>query len=152
MTSYELWLFLHIVAAVVWIGGAIAAQVFGVLAKRSGDPSRTAAFGRDLGLVALRVFLPASLAVFVTGVLLVEDGNWSWDEPFVLFGVVAWAAVSLTAFGYVMRAMGRAGARMAAEGPSEELLAQVNRLVLLARVLILVLFAIVFMMVTKLGT
>lgn len=152
MTSYELWLFLHIAAAVVWIGGAVAAQVFGVLAKRSDDPSRRAAFGQDLAFVALRVFLPSSLAVFVTGVLLVEDGNWPWGEPFVVFGVVGWAAVSLTAFGYIVRAMGRAGARMAADGPSPELLAQVNRLVLLARLLILVLFAIVFMMVTKLGT
>jgi hypothetical protein len=41
---------------------------------------------------------------------------------------------------------------MAAEGPSPELAGQVDRLVLLARILILVLFAIVFVMTTKLGT
>ena len=152
MTSYELWLFLHITAAIVWIGGAIAGQVFGALAKRSGDPSQSAAFGRSMSFVGLYVFLPAALVVLVTGALLVEDGNWGWDEPFVTLGVVGWAIVAVTAFGYLMREMGKAGARMAAEGPSPALVARVGMLVLLARVLILVLVAIVFVMVVKPGT
>jgi hypothetical protein len=41
---------------------------------------------------------------------------------------------------------------MAAQGPSPELGARMNRLVTLARVLILILFVVVFLMVTKLGT
>ncbi len=152
MTSYELWLFLHIAASIVWIGGAVAAQIFGVLAKRSGDPARAAALGKDMAFVGPKVFLPASVAVVVTGGLLTEDGNWGWDEPFIVFGLVGWAVVVGTAFGYVTRAMGKAGARMAAEGPSPEALGELNRLVLIARILILVLFAIVFMMVAKIGT
>ena len=39
MTWYELWLFVHIAAAMIWIGGAFVAQVLGILAKRSGDPA-----------------------------------------------------------------------------------------------------------------
>jgi uncharacterized membrane protein len=152
VTSYELWLFLHIAASMVWIGGAVAAQVFAVLAKRSGDPARTAAFGRDLAFVGPKVFLPAAVVVLVTGGLLTEDGSWGWDEPFIVFGLVGWTVIAATAFGYITRAMGRAGARMAAEGPSPEVLRQINRLVLLARIMILLLFAIVFMMVAKIGT
>jgi hypothetical protein len=41
---------------------------------------------------------------------------------------------------------------MATDGPSPELGAEVNRLVLIARVLILVLLAVVFVMVVKPGT
>ena len=139
-------------AAIVWLGGALAAQVFAVLAKRSGDPARTAAFGRDISFIGLRLFLPSSIVVFVSGVFVTEDGNWGWGEPFIVFGVVAWAVVSLAAFGYVLREMGRIGARIAAEGPSPALVGRVNGLVLLARVLILVLFVIVFVMVVKPGT
>jgi uncharacterized membrane protein len=152
MSSYELWLFLHISAAIVWIGGAVAAQVFAALAKRSGDPARTAAFGQDLRFVALRVFLPSSLVVLATGAFLTEDGEWAWSEPFILLGLLGWATVALTGFGYITRAMGRVGAQMAAQGPSPELGARMNRLVTLARVLILILFVVVFLMVTKLGT
>ena len=136
----------------VWIGGAVAAQVFGVLAKRSGDPARSAAFGSDMAFVGPKVFLPAAVAVVLTGGLLAEDGGWGWDEPFIVFGLVGSAVVAATAFGYITRAMGKAGARMAAEGPSPEVLGEINRLVLLGRIMILVLFAIVFMMVAKIGT
>ena len=39
MTWYEFWFFLHITAAMVWIGGAAAIQVFGILTKRAADPA-----------------------------------------------------------------------------------------------------------------
>lgn len=152
MTWYEFWLFLHISGAIVWIGGAVVAQVLGALAKRAGDPARSAAFGQDMAFVGPRVFMPASLVVLATGAMLTEDGDWDWSEPFVWLGIVGWAIVAFTGFGYLTRAMGRVGARMAAEGPSPELGAEINRLVLLARVLILVLFVIVFLMVVKPGT
>jgi hypothetical protein len=42
--------------------------------------------------------------------------------------------------------------RMATQGPSPELGAEMSRLILVARVLILVLFAILFVMVVKPGT
>jgi len=60
--------------------------------------------------------------------------------------------VSLTAFGYLGRALSRVGMRMATEGPSPQLGAEMNRLILLARILILVLLLIVFVMVVKPGT
>jgi uncharacterized membrane protein len=152
VSSYELWTFVHIVGAIVWIGGAAVAQVFGYLAKRTGDPARGAAFGQSMAFIGPRIFLPASIVVVVSGALLTEDGNWDWSEPFILLGLLGWAVVSLVAFAYLSRAMSRVGARMAAEGPSPELGAELNRLVLLARLLILVLFAVVFVMVVKPGT
>ena len=152
MTSYELWLFLHISTAMVWIGGATVAQIFGVLAQRSGDPAQSAGFGRSMAFIGPKIFAPASIAVLLTGVLLTEDGNWEWSETFIWLGIVLWAAVSFVAFAFLTRAMGRVGARLAAEGPSPELGAEVKKLVLLGRVLVLVLFVVVFVMVVKPGT
>jgi uncharacterized membrane protein len=152
MTSYELWLFLHIAGAIVWIGGAVLAQVFGVLAKRSADPQRAAAYGRDMAFVGPKIFMPAAIVVLVTGALLTEDGNWDWSEPFVYLGLIGGVGVALAAFGYLTRAMGAAGAQLAREGPSPALVARLGRLVLIGRLLILVLFVIVFLMVVKPGT
>jgi uncharacterized membrane protein len=152
VSSYELWLFVHISAVIVWIGGAAVAQVFGALAKRSGDPAQGAVFGQAMAFIGPKVFAPAALVVLISGAFLTEDGNWDWSEPFVWLGIIGWTIVAFTAFAYLTRAMGRVGARLAAEGPSPELGAEVDRLVLLARVLILVLFAIVFVMVVKPGT
>jgi|SRR5512132_2155526 uncharacterized membrane protein len=152
MTWYELWLFLHISGVSVWLGGAVVAQVLGALAKRSGDPARSAALGRDMAVVGPWVFMPASLVVLVTGILLTDDGNWDWGEWFIVLGLIGWAVVAFTGFGYITRAMNQVGMRMATEGPSPELGAAVNRLVLVGRLLVLVLFALVFLMVVKPGT
>lgn len=152
MTWYEFWLFLHVTAVVAWVGGAGAIQVFGVLTKRAADPAKTAFFAANVSWTILRVFLPASLIVFVSGAGLAETGNWDWGEPFIVLGLVLWAAVSLVAFGYLAGAIGRAGARLAAEGPSPALALRLRNLVWLSRVLLGVLLVIVFLMTVKPGT
>jgi len=152
MTSYELWLFLHISATAVWLGGAVMGQVFGVLTKRAANPVESAAFGRNMAWAANRVFLPSSVLVILTGAALTEDGGWDWSEPFVLLGLVGGIAVAALGVLYVTPRMGTAGARIAAEGPTPEALAEVDRLVWIARGLILALFVIVLVMVVKLGT
>ena len=152
MSWYELWLFLHVTAAIVWIGGAASIQVFGVLTKRAADPAKTAFFARNVSWTVLNVFLPASVVIFLSGVGLTVDGDWDWGEPFIVFGLVVWAAVSLVAFGYLARALGAAGRRLESEGPSPPLALHIRNLVWTSRVLLAFLLAIVFMMVFKLGT
>ena len=152
MTGYELWLFLHISATVAWIGGALMAQIFGILTQRARNPAESAGYRRNMAWVARWVFLPASAVVILTGMALTEDGDWGWDQPFVLVGLLAGIGIAVIGIGYVTPRMGRAGKRMAAEGPSPEIAAELNRLVWIARGLLLVAFVIIFMMVTKLGT
>jgi uncharacterized membrane protein len=152
MTWYEFWLFLHILAAMVWIGGAAAIQVFGILTKRAADPAKTAFFAQNVSFTVTRVLLPAALVVLAAGVGLVENGNWDWSEPFVVSGLLLWAAVALVAFGFLGRAIGSAGARLAVEGPSPALALRLRNLVWLSRVLLLTLVVIAFLMVVKPGT
>lgn len=152
MTRYELWLFLHVAATIVWVGGAVVVQVFGALTQRAADPALSAAFGRNSAWTGTWVFMPASALVLVTGALLTEDGNWSWGEPFVLVGLVGWALVAGVVFGYVMPTMKRVSRQMAAEGPRPELVARVRSVVLVARVFLALLFVIVLVMVVQPGT
>ncbi|HKF13706.1 MAG TPA: DUF2269 family protein [Gaiellaceae bacterium] len=152
MTWYEFWLFLHVTGAVVWVGGAVAVQVFGILTKRAADPAKTAFFAGNVSFTVMRVFLPASLLVIVAGIGLTETGHWDWGEPFIVWGLVLWAVVSLVAFGFLGRAMGRASARLAAEGPSPELGLRLRNLVWLSRALVAILLLIVFLMTVKPGT
>jgi uncharacterized membrane protein len=152
VTWYELWLFLHVMAVVAWVGGAGAIQVFSVLTKRAGDPAKMAFFGGITAWTVLRVFLPGSVLAFISGVGLVESGGWDWDEPFIVLGLILWAGVSLVAFGYLARSMREAGAQLAAEGPSPALALRLRNLVWLSRVLLAVLVVIVFLMTVKPGT
>ena len=152
MTWNEFWLFLHVLGAITWVGGAAAIQVFGVLTKRAADPAKTAFFIGNVSWTVLRVFLPASLLVFVSGVGLIESGFWDWDEEFIVVGLVLWAAVSLVAFGFLARAMAGAGSQLANEGPSPPLMLRIRNLVWTSRVLLAALLVIVFVMTVKPGT
>jgi len=152
MTWYELWLFVHITATIVWVGGGLAVQVFGLLTKRAGDPARTAAFARDVSWTALRVFMPSAAVVFASGVALMVETSWSWGEPFVVFGLVGLAGVSVVAFGFLAPELGRIATVLDTEGPSPAIFARLRSRIILARVLSGLLLAIVFMMTVKLGT
>ena len=152
MTWYELWLFIHILAAMVWIGGAVAIQVFGILTKRAADPAKSAFFAQNVSFTVTRVLAPTALVVLFAGIGLVENGDWDWSTPFVVWGLILWVTVSLVAFGYLGRAIGRAGAQLAAEGPSSALALRMRNLVWLSRGLLLVLVVIAFIMVEKPGT
>jgi uncharacterized membrane protein len=152
VTWFELWLFLHVMGAITWIGGAIAIQVFGILTKRAADPAKTAFLLGNVSWLVMRVFLPAALLVLVAGIGLVETGFWDWDEPFVRWGLVLWALVSVVAFGYLGRAIGRAASRLATDGPSPPLMLTIRNLVWTSRALLALLVVIVFLMTVKPGT
>ena len=152
MTWFELWLFLHVLGAITWIGGGIAIQFFGMLTKSAADPAKTAFFIRNVSWVVMRVFLPAALIVFISGVGLVETGFWDYDETFVTLGIILWLIVALVAFGFLGRAMARAGSRLEAEGPSPPLMLKIRNLVWTSRALLATLLVIVFLMTVKPGT
>ena len=152
MTWYELWLFLHVLAAITWVGGGIVIQAFGVLTKRAADPAKSAFFIRNVAWTVLWVFLPASVLIFISGAGLVETGFWEWDEEFVTVGIILWAAVSLIAFGFLARAMSKAGTRLETEGPSPPLMLRIRNLVWISRALLATLVVIVFVMTVKPGT
>ena len=101
-------------------------------------------FAGNVSFTVLWVFLPASLLVIVSGIGLTETGNWDWGEPFIAGGLVLWAIVSLVAFGFLGRAMGKAAARLADDGPSPALGLRLRNLVWLSRGLLGILVVIVF--------
>jgi uncharacterized membrane protein len=151
MTWFELWLFLHVLGAITWVGGAIAIQIFGILTKRAADPAKTVFFIRNVAWVVMRVFLPAAVLMFISGVGLLETGFWDWDDDFVVTGIILWAAVSVVAFGFLARAMTQAGSQLEAEGPSPALMLRIRNLVWTSRALLAALVVIVFVMTTKPG-
>ena len=60
--------------------------------------------------------------------------------------------VSLIAFGFLGRAMARAGSRLESEGPSPQLMLTIRNLVWTSRLLLGTLVVVVFLMTVKPGT
>ena len=78
LTHYNEFKFVHVLAAVVWVGGAATVQVYALLAVSTNDPAKVAAFAADTEFVGTRIFLPAALILLVSGLLTVHESGGAW--------------------------------------------------------------------------
>ena len=92
LTAYKLVLALHILGAVVWVGGGFTAQLLGLRATRSQSPERQAGFAQDISVIGQRAYIPASLVLIGSGVWLVHDGRFGFGTAWVTIGLAVWVA------------------------------------------------------------
>ena len=64
---YDTLKFVHILAAITWIGSGIFVQTRGDQAPEGDDQMRLAAFAKDIAFWGTRLFMPASLIVLLMG-------------------------------------------------------------------------------------
>ncbi len=146
MTWYEFLLFMHIGAAMIWLGGAFTFQMYGLVVRRGGDPEEIARFAGRAGSLAERMFVPASLVVIAAGVLMMIDGDWDWGQLWVIFALVTFAASFVTGLFF----LGPMAKRIPEVGPTTpEGQALIERLFTVLRVDLAFMYAIVFAMVVK---
>jgi uncharacterized membrane protein len=149
---YELLTFLHVSAAIVWVGGGAVIQFFALRTLWSGDPLRLAAFGRDVDWVGNRVFVPSALAVIVLGFFLVWDGPYEIGMTWIWLSLVIFAVSFLAGAAFFGPESKRIAKQIEAEGPeSPAVQARIARILKLTRIDLVLLFAIVFLMVAKPG-
>src|ERR687895_92346 len=61
----------HVLGAMVWVGGAVMVQIVAIRAMASKDPVRQATFSADAEWLGMRVFTPASVIVLLAGIGIV---------------------------------------------------------------------------------
>ena len=54
---YQVLVYIHIICAVIWVGGAAAMQILAIRAQRSSDPMDLPFLGRQAAFIGMRVFL-----------------------------------------------------------------------------------------------
>jgi protoporphyrinogen IX oxidase len=154
LTNYNAFKFVHVLFAVVWVGGACTVQVYALLATRTNDPLRVAAFAKDTEFVGTRIFLPSSLILLVSGIFTLHDssGLWSFSQGWVQFGLVVIALSIVVGTGYLGPEAGRIARATEARGvESPEVQERIQRIFLVSRVELVFLLAVVFDMVVKPG-
>lgn len=151
-TLYEALLFLHILAAIAWIGGAIMHVVLMELAKRSG--------GREDMVMLLRYddrlgpifYVPMGLIVLLAGIGLVLEGDWGWDQPWIIAGLVLLGVAYLGGAAFFIPAGRRLNRAVEAEGAtSEAAMRMAHGIERVAKLDLLLLLAAVYVMTAKPG-
>lgn len=150
-TLYDWLLFLHIVSAMVWVGGAVMLGVLASGVLRRAEPGEVRRFLSTLRVIGPRVLAPATVAVAGLGVWMVLNSA-AWD-----FGQL-WVQLALALFGlaFLIGAAYQSRAAITAEralerGDETEARRQFGRWVWGYRVIVVLLVAATWDMATKPG-
>jgi uncharacterized membrane protein len=88
------WLhFLHLLAAMIWVGGMLVLSALATYIVRSGEASAIARFVGSLRVIGPIVFAPTPLVLIGAGVWLVADSDtWGFGQAWVWLGLVLFGA------------------------------------------------------------
>jgi uncharacterized membrane protein len=150
---YDTLKFLHVLAAITWVGSAIYAQVLATKVLGENDPAHVVRVAKDIGDLGKRLITPSAIAVLVLGIWIVAVSAWNFTDTWVLLGLVGIAITIATGAGFLGPETERIGKLGADRDPSDpELQRRINRVFMVSRVDLVVLVLVVADMVFKPGS
>ena len=146
---YDLVKYVHILCAVVWVGGAFYAQILALRVMRSPDPGDLPKLGRNLEYLGTRVFVPAAILLFIAGVILTTQ-RWSFQQTWISIAIVLWLASVLMGSIYLGPRSKRVAELFESEGPTSATgRSLMGRLFLVSRLELVSFAVIIALMVAK---
>jgi uncharacterized membrane protein len=149
MTVYALFKFLHIVGAIVWIGGVITVSIINARVARERDGAVLAALARQSRFHGMAVIGPAAGLTLIAGIVMIAVSGLG-VPLWVIWGFAA-IIVSVALGATLIR---RAGAELSevattAQPGEPRLIALQRRLIALNSINVLILLSAVWAMVFK---
>ena len=149
---YEWFKAFHVIAAVLWVGGAVMLTVLAILTLREKDPVRLVGFARQVAFLGERFFPLVSLSLLALGFAMIENGYipWKYDMTWVQIGIAGWIFSFVVGIGYLGPRSSKLKKLLETRGPEDaEVQGVIHRLLWAARVDNAVLLFIVFDMAAK---
>ena len=149
MTLYELLLFLHIAAAVIWVGGGAMIQFMALRVLAKNDSLALADFAAGVEKVGNRALVPAALIALLAGFGLVwESDFWTIGDDWIVIGLILFAITFIAGAGFFGPESGRINKLVQADG-AVAAGPRIRRLLVLTRIDLIVLFLLIFDMTVK---
>jgi uncharacterized membrane protein len=150
LTWYTFFKSIHVITAVIWVGGAAMIQAFAFRILRTGDGKRQADFAKDAEVIGMRVFIPASLILFLAAIAMMVNLDWSWSQNWIVLGVIAFGLSFALGAGFIGPESGRIAELIEKEGPdSPAVQARIRRILTISRCELVVLLIVIVNMVVK---
>nr|WP_292418242.1 DUF2269 family protein [Mesorhizobium sp.] len=148
MDWYSIVKFLHVVSAILWVGGGFVLFLLGMLAERAGNTGDKLQAMRASGELGGRFFAPMSMLTLIFG--LVMCGFWvGFSDLWIIIGLAGYATTFSIGM-LVFKPTGeRMGAMVAREGVTPAVLAIGQRMMSWARFDYAVMLVIIADMVLK---
>jgi len=146
---YEWLLAIHILMAIIWVGGGITGQIL-LSRMRNADGPRMVKTAADLEWIGMHVYLPASLILLLAGIFMVIEAQWGFTTPWVLIGLIGFGVTLVTGAAFLGPQIKKIHAAVEEKGPEDPgVQAQMARLFVLSRIDLAVLVLVVIDMAVK---
>jgi len=133
-SAYYAYLAIHVLSAVIWVGGDVTLTVLGIVFERRGEGETLGALGRMGAWIGTRVYTPTLVVTLVFGVILMEKGDFDWGQFWVIFALVGWTIAAVVGVAFVGPELGRIDEAARTHGPdSAEVAQRVRRLFMIFR-------------------
>ena len=101
MEAFEIYKFLHISFAIIWVGGGVLGIVFMERARRA-ETSQILGISRDMEFASNRVFAPAAMLTLLFGILMVVDfDGYTFSQTWIIIGLTAVGLSIVLGAGYL---------------------------------------------------
>jgi len=148
--TYQIYLAIHVISAVIWVGGDVTLTTLGIVFERRREGDTLAALGRMGAWIGVKVYTPALFVVIIFGLALMHEGHREYNQFWVIFGLIGWVVAAVIGVGFVGPELGRIDEAARAHGPdSPEVAQRVKRLFMIFRFDTVLLVLIVLNMAAK---
>ncbi len=149
MSLYELLKFLHVLAAAIWVGGAVLLRVQSSRAAGM-DRRRAAELATETSEVGTKVLMPASIVLLVAGLWAAFEGGYGLEPLWVKLGLVIYVVSAVAGAVFIGPLYKQVGELQAERGPDDaEVSARLQRISTLSWIDLGLLVLAVFVMVVK---
>jgi uncharacterized membrane protein len=133
-SAYYVYLAIHVLSAVIWVGGDVTLTALGIVFERRGEGETLGALGRMGAWIGTRVYTPTLVVTLVFGIILMQKGNFDWGQFWVIFALVGWTIAAVVGVSFVGPELGRIDEAARTHGPdSPEVAMRVRRLFMIFR-------------------
>jgi uncharacterized membrane protein len=147
---YSLFKAVHVLLAVIWVGGGVTIMIHGIRAQMANDTRQILTIAQQAAFMGEKVFAPAGLVTFLMGIAMMINTSWGWGHFWVIAGLLGYASTFIVGVG-VLSPLAKKIAQTAEEkGPEHpDTMALIERIMLIGRFDVAVLMLVVVDMVTK---
>ena len=147
---YALFKAVHVLFAVIWVGGGVTIMIHAIRAQRARDPEGIVTVAKQAAFMGEKVFAPVGLVTFLLGIAMMINTCWGWGRFWVVAGLVGYATTFVVGIAVLSPAAKKIDASAEANGPTHPTtLALIDRIMLVARFDGALLMLVVIDMVTK---
>ncbi len=147
---YSLFKAVHVLFAVIWVGGGVSLMIHAIRAQTAHDPEGIVTVAKQAAFMGEKVFAPVGLVTFLMGIAMMINTSWGWGHFWIIAGLIGYAStfiVGIALLSPLAKKVDESAEKNGATHP--ETLALIERVMLIARFDVAVLMIVIVDMVTK---